>query len=270
MNTEEINSSLRDAARPTRGRVHQPPAQRLLERIVRTDRTADAGRVAVPVKRRAGNVRWAVAGVGAVAATGVALVAPNIVGGGDQAFASWTPKPTPLSAAEADALGRECRGGEDIAAMVGKKDAGPARSTLGERRGDYAYVSLAAEDWSLTCFRDRAGKVHEGSIMADPVTDAQLGGKGIELQAWGQVQTDEGYARLMAGHLGKDVVAVDIKLPKTGKTVYASVEDQYFVAWYPESLADNEQGADLTLRLAGGGTVTGLAARELMDAPKLD
>jgi hypothetical protein len=72
----------------------------------------------------------------------------------------------------------------------------------------------------------------------------------------------------MSGHLGADVVAVDV-VRKGARTVHATVQDRYFVAWYPETMGGGD-GTTLTLRLADGSTVAGLSARELHDAPKLD
>ena len=49
----------------------------------------------------------------------------------------------------------------------------------------------------------------------------------------------------------------------------ATVEDRYFIAWYPEAV-DEQRPTTLTLRLADGRVIGGLLARDLHDAPKLD
>jgi len=266
-NRLDLDNRLRAAATPvTRGRVRQASAQALLEHIVTVPRTAEGA--AVPTARRSHRTRWALAGAAAVAVTGAALIVPGL-GGGDQAYASWTATPAALASGDTRELSQECVE-EKLEPQYGYTPAelAAAKMVLGERRGDYSYLSIATSRWTATCFRDKAGDVHQGSIMESPVTDAALGRKGVELQGWGQLKTSEGYARLMAGHLGSDVVAVDVVLPG-GKKVQATVKDRYFVAWYPEAV-DAPGGTTLTLRLANGSTVAGLAARDLHEAPKLD
>ncbi|GAA3351541.1 hypothetical protein GCM10020358_82010 [Amorphoplanes nipponensis] len=263
----DLDLRLRAAATPVApGRVRQASAQALLERIVATPRTA--GSPARPAAPRTRRLRWAAAAAAAVAVTGAALVMPGL-GGEDQAYASWTDTPAALPAGDTRELSRECVR-QELEPGYGYTQAelGAARNVLGERRGAYRYLSIATARWTATCFRDRAGKVHFGSVMEAPVTDAALGRRGVELQGWGQLRTSEGYARLMSGHLGSDVVAVDVVL-HGGRTVHATVKDRYFVAWYPEAV-DATGGATLTLKLAGGGTVAGLPARDLMETPKLD
>jgi hypothetical protein len=270
MNSHErhdLDSRLRAAAEPVeRGRVRQPSAQALLDRIVATSRTAEAPAVrAVPRRVRS---RWLVAGAAAAAVTAAALVVPQL-GGGRQAYASWTDTPAAMAADDTRALSTECVR-DELGPQYGytPADLAGARTVLGERRGAYGYLTIATERWTATCFRDRAGDVHPGSVMEAPVTDDALGREGVELQGYGQLRTSEGYARLMSGHLGADVVAVDVVLPG-GRTVHATVQDRYFVAWYPETMGAGE-GTTLTLRLADGSTVAGLAARDLHEAPKLD
>jgi hypothetical protein len=117
--------------------------------------------------------------------------------------------------------------------------------------------------------------VRSDSIFAASVGAAKLGRKGIEMQGWSQLRTEEGYCRLMAGHVGSQVVGVDITVRSgTGESVrivHATLEDGYFLAWYPEGRdeADTNRTA-LTLRLADGSTVGDLYARDLYDAPVLD
>jgi hypothetical protein len=89
------------------------------------------------------------------------------------------------------------------------------------------------------------------------------------------MRTDEGHCRLMTGHVGSQVIGVDI-IVRAGAggrptTVRATVENGYFLAWYPERLADSgSNSTSLTLRLADGGTVEGLSARDLLDAPRVN
>ena len=109
----------------------------------------------------------------------------------------------------------------------------------------------------------------------EPVKAATLGATGVEMQGWPQLRTAEGYCRLMTGHVGSQVVGVDITVrARSGdrsRTVRATVEDGYFLAWYPEQ-PDESSGntTSLTLRLRDGGAVEGLSARALMGAPRVN
>ena len=261
MTTDRLDQALRGAAEPVAARAQQPSARKLLDDILRDDLAVPA---AVPMSRRRRRLRPAVAGVALVLAATAALTFNG--GGGDRAYASWTSVPSPLPATEArDIVGR-CIPAADVPA---------ARVVIGERRGDYAYVNVRTAEDSITCFRDHDGRVHETSILAAPVDAASLGNKGIELHAWSQLRTDEGYARLMAGRLGAQVTAVDITVRSADgaseRTVRATVGDGFFAAWYPEGADEaNTNRTSLTLRLSNGGTVDGLAARDLMEQPKLD
>jgi hypothetical protein len=260
-----LDQALRAAAESVdRGRAHRPAAQDLLNRVVATPRVAPP--VSRPARNRRG--RWALAGVAAAAVvTAASLVLPG-PGGDRQAYASWTATPAALSPDDTAALARECVRGHLTGYGYRLDDLDRARKILGERRGAYGYVAVATPAWTAGCFRDEAGAVHAGSMMEAPVTDAQLGRTGVEMQGWSQLRTGEGFARLMSGHLGRDVVGVDIAIPG-GRTVRATVEDRYFVAWYPEA-GDEQRPTTLTLRLRDGRTVGGLSARDLHDAPKLD
>ena len=173
-NRLDLDNRLRAAATPvTRGRVRQASAQALLEHIVTVPRTAEGA--AVPAARRSHRTRWALAGAAAVAVTGAALIVPGL-GGGDQAYASWTATPAALASGDTRELSQECVQ-EKLEPQYGYTPAelAAAKMVLGERRGDYSYLSIATSRWTATCFRDKAGDVHQGSIMESPVTDAALG-----------------------------------------------------------------------------------------------
>jgi hypothetical protein len=257
-----LDQALRDAAEPVPPRVTQPHAQALLDRVVRAE---PANRPAVPARTR----RLRLVTVGVLAAlTGLAALAlPRL--GGSPAYASWSPTAKPVPATD----------GADLLARCGAvvrddyQAEGPARMLLAEQRGHYVAVSVGTDAWSATCFRDRDGSVLNPSFLNEPVNRRRLGGKGVELQGWPEVRTAEGYCRLMTGHVGSDVVAVDIVVHRTSEprtTVRASVGDGYFLAWYPAVTGGESVRTTLTLRLAGGGTVDGLAASDLMDGPVLD
>jgi hypothetical protein len=264
-----LDQALRDAAEPVPARVAGTPAQALLDRIVASP-THPA-----PAPANRGRIAWrpraAVAALAAAAAVAAALTLPDLAA--DPAYASWTPQPSPLAAADQEELADRC-----VAQVAGEyqyREADPAaRVVHGERRGDYAYLGVVTPGWSALCFRDQGGTLRNASIMVDPVTATTLGGTGVEMQGWPQMRTAEGHCRLMAGHVGPQVVGVDITVrARSGehsRIVRATVEDGYFLAWYPEQLDESSSNTtSLTLRLADGRTVEGLSARELMEAPRV-
>ena len=267
-----LDEALRAAAEPVTPRVAEPPAQALLDRIVASP--ALPVPAAVDRARTGRRPRRAVfALLAAVVAAAVAFTVPHV--GSGPAYASWTPQPSPLPAADRGELADRCV--TQVAAQYDDSETDPAarRVVHGERRGDYAYVSVVTAGWSALCFRDHDGRLGTAGIMMEPVAAAALGGTGVELQGWPQLRTQEGHCRLMSGHVGSQVVGVDIVVRagsgQRSRTVRATVEDGYFLAWYPEQLDEaNSNTTTLTLRLAGGGTVENLSARELFEAPRVN
>jgi len=254
---KQLDQALRSAAEPVPARVDREPARQLLEQIVRSDRQAATAPAATRAPRR--RLRLAIASAaGALAAGGAVLLSLVNIG---PAYASWTPDPAPLSAAEA---------GEIVAKCVPAAERGAARVVISEKRGDYAFLNAVTPGWSRTCFRDHDGKVSESAILAGPLGTGQLGAKGIQLYSWGQLRTEEGYVRIMAGNLGTQVTGVDIAVRArdggSTRTVRATVRAGYFAAWYPEGSPEADTNVTtLTLRLAGGGTVSNLYARDLFE-----
>ncbi|MEV4350946.1 hypothetical protein AB0J83_41345 [Actinoplanes sp. NPDC049596] len=259
--SDDLDQAIRDAATPVARRVGQEPASRLLERIVSTERRADR-KPATP-RPALGRARLAMAALAAVVAAGALTVGSFH---DEPAYASWTPDPEPLPAADARQIMDHCSSGPE---------AGPERAALGERRGDYAYVITVAPSGSRTCFRDHDGKVRQASILTVLATSRQLGARGVDMYAWPQLATDEGYVRLMAGRVGTQVTAVDITVrPQSrdsARRLHATVRDGYFAAWYPEGREEaNSNITTLTLHLEGGGAIGDLSASDLYENPKLD
>ncbi|SCF28374.1 hypothetical protein GA0070216_108186 [Micromonospora matsumotoense] len=259
MTSDELDHAIRSAASPVPARVTQARARELLESIVTTDRRAGFAPAAPRARRglKIGSVATALAAGGAVI---VGLVA------GGPAYASWTPDPGPVSAAEARGIVVRCVPAQEI---------GVARIVVGETRGDYAYVNAVTPSGSRTCFRDHNGDVTESSILTVLTSTAQLGATGVELYAWSQLRTNEGYIRLMAGHLGSQITDVDITVRAengtSSRTAHATVRDGYFAAWYPEGRDEASSNiTTLTLRLTDGSTVGNLSAGQLYEHPKLD
>ena len=276
----ELDQLLRDAADPVdRGRAYHHSAQVMLDRIVATAQSTTAGPRGHEVNTRGWRPawlagRWGLTGGAAVAVTAAVTAAVLLVpgSGAQSAYASWTADPGPLPAADAQAIADKCL--PTYASILfgdAKPELGAATQVIGEKRGKYEYLYVVTAKGSTTCFRDSTGTVYDPSVFAAPVTAAELGTKGIELQGWGALKTSEGYARLMAGHLGSGVIGVDIA-PKGKPVVHATVSNRYFLAWYPEA-APGHGGESipttLTLRLEDGGTVANLNPGDLMEQPYL-
>ncbi|MEV6630406.1 hypothetical protein AB0M54_06615 [Actinoplanes sp. NPDC051470] len=281
-----LDRALRDAAEPVPARVTEPFAQQLLDDILRSDPGIGAAPMAaggsapitetgaVPIAsggaapiapsrpRPRPRLRLAVAGA-ALALAATAVLAVNSVGA-ERAYASWTPDPSPLPAAEAQAL---------IGMCLPPSAAAGARVAISEKRGRYAFVNVVTAEDTRTCFRDRSGGVHESSILLGPAGAEQLGARGIEMYAWPQLRTGEGWARLMAGRLGSQITGVTITVRGGGETrdVRATVRNGYFAAWYPED-DRGLQTNDTTLRLQFADHRPGrnLDAGDLLIQPVLD
>ncbi|MDP9794467.1 hypothetical protein J2S43_002979 [Catenuloplanes nepalensis] len=262
MSHNDLSDLLRDAAEPVPARVHTASAQDLADRIVASTPPSTAA-VRVPARRR---TRFALAaGVVAMAAVGATIAVPHL--GAEPAFASWTPAPAPLPAADATAIVDEC-----VPAAGYSLDEARAGRVVGETRGDYAYLSVITDGWTVTCFRAADGEILSPSLFEAPVTAAELGRTGVEMQAWPQSRTEEGYARLMTGRVGSDVTAVTVTITGSAepRTVQASLQDGYFLVWYPEGLDESSTNTTtLTLTLTDGTTVPSISARDLHDAPRL-
>ncbi|GIM96309.1 hypothetical protein [Paractinoplanes toevensis] len=259
MTNDELDHAIRSAAGPVPARVTQARARELLESIVTTDRRAGFEPAAPRAWRR-----LKIGAVAAALAAGGAVIAGLLAGG--PAYASWTPDPGPVSAGEAR---------EIVAKCVPAQEIGAARIVVGETRGDYAYVNAVTPSGSRTCFRDHNGDVREASILTVLTSTEQLGATGVELYTWGQLRTDEGYIRLMAGHLGSQITDVDITVRaengNSSRTAHATVRDGYFAAWYPEGRDEaSSNTTTLTLRLTDGSTISNVSASQLYEHPKLD
>ncbi|MEU1587031.1 hypothetical protein [Micromonospora sp. NPDC005710] len=255
-----LDQAIRSAAVPVPPRVGQEPARELLERIVATDRRPHPAPARSPHRRP----RLVIAGAAGALAAALAFTLTLVNAG--PAFASWTPEPSPISDTEARDIAGRC---------LPAQEASVARVVIGEKRGEYAYVNAVSPAGSQTCFRDRNGDVRNTSILTVLTSAERLGARGIEMYSWGQLSTDEGYVRIMAGHVGSQVTSVEITLRTedgdSSRTARATVRDGYFGAWYPEGLDEsNSNTTTLTIRLADGSTVANLSASELYEQPKLD
>lgn len=213
--------------------------------------------------------------VGLVGAAGAAVPAMLVSGG--SAFASWTPKPEPLTAAAVTEAATTCRAALEV------PDQGE-RVVIAERRGGWTYVLIAGPKAEGACLmpddlvghQDPADHKDEGffgTYDTDPVEAPTLARDRIvetENMA-GSVPTpgpwffsdDEGWFSSVQGYVGSGVTGVTVH-PPVGPDVEASVANGRFAAWWPSDQPSSENpevmGAwTYTVTLADGSTrrVTG-------------
>lgn len=188
--------------------------------------------------------------VGVAAATVAAFAVPGVVGGG-QAFASWTPTPENLTAAEIVSVGDAC---VSHWMLNNDTDSGfGGTPVLAERRGDWSYVALSdGAGFTFTCV------LPNEAIGADPEDYASkmLGAAGndAELSTPRARQIsdvssitgviDEGEFNLVEGRVGRDVIAVSVLRPGSD-VIEASVDNGRFAAWWPAPRADDGNVGDV-------------------------
>ena len=213
--------------------------------------------------------------VGLVVAAGAA--APALLLGGGSAFASWTPKPEPLTAPAVSQAATTCRAALEV------PDHGEG-VVIAERRGGWTYVLIAGPQAEGTCLmpddlvgrKDPADHTEEGFFggsTTDPVEAPALARDRIvetENMA-GSVPTagrwpfsnDQGWFSSVQGYVGSDVTGVTVHTP-VGADVQASVANGRFAAWWPSDPPSSEhpevmEAWTYTVTLADGSTrrVTG-------------
>ncbi len=214
--------------------------------------------------RRRRSLVW----VGLVGAAAAAV--PALVLGGGSAFASWTPKPEPLT--DATEAATTCR------AALQMPDEGE-RVVIAERRGGWTYVLIAGPTAEGTCLMlddlvgsqdpaDRTEKGFFGTYETEPVEAppvardriVETGSMQGSVRAPGALPftTDDGWFSWVAGHVGGDVSGVTVH-PPIGPDVEASVANGRFAAWWPSDQPDSEnlevmEAWTYTVTLADGTT----------------
>jgi hypothetical protein len=208
--------------------------------------------------------------VGLVGAASAAV--PALLLSGGSAFASWTPKPEPLTAAAATEAATTCR------AALQVPDQGE-RVVIAEQRGGWTYVLIAGPEAEGVCLmpddlvghQDPAKHKEEGffgGYTTDPVeaptpardriveTESMAGS--VPTPGPGLFSNDEGWFSSVEGYVGSDVTGVTVHTP-VGTDVEASVARGRFAAWWPSDQPSSENlevmGAwTYTVTLADGST----------------
>jgi hypothetical protein len=208
--------------------------------------------------------------VGLVSTAAVAVSA--LLLSGASAFASWTPKPEPLTAAAASTAATTCRAALEV------PDQGE-RVVVAERRGEWTYVLIAGPEAEAACLMpddlggrenptDQKEKGFFGSYDRNPAEAPALArDRIVETESMeGSVPTpgrlpfttDEGWFDWTQGYVGSDVTGVTVH-PPVGPDVVASVANGRFAAWWPsDQPSSKKRGAmgpwTYTVTLADGTT----------------
>src|SRR3954454_14775190 len=181
-----------------------------------------------------------------VALVGAAV--PALLLSSGPAFASWTPKPEPLTGAAATEAATTCR-----AALAMPDQAEPL--VIADRRGEWTYVLMDGPKVQASCLMsdDLIGQQnpadHEhgffGSYSTDPVeaptmardrivqTDSMEGS--VPTPGRWPFTTHDGYVTWVQGYVGSDVTGVTLH-PPVGPDVEASVRSGRFTAWWPRGV----------------------------------
>lgn len=254
MKTTDMLATLRtlDSAAPPAD-PHNPRARADLARILAVDPTQPRAKA----RSRKGFRLAAAAATVAVAATAIFML-PSLLNG-DRAYASWTARPTGLSAQAAADAGSACRDvqrhgpGTDY-----RDDLQRATVAIAERRGVWTLVVLSgANGFSALCITDESTVLFRdwfGSIGVSAVT---VGSRDVVATELGVGTADTGELSVAAGYAGADVTGVTYQSASRGQ-VAATVAAGRFALWLPgnELMDASRTGIPVQVTYRDGSTAT--------------
>ena len=213
--------------------------------------------------------------LGLLGAAGAAV--PALLLNGGSAFASWTPKPEPLTGAAVGEAATTCRAALEV------PDQGE-HVVVAERRGGWTYVLITGPKAEGTCLmrddlvghQDPADHTKEGffggytadpdeapTLARDRIVETENMAGSVPTRGLQIFSNDEGWFSSVQGYVGNDVTGVTVHTP-VGPDVEASVVHGRFAAWWPSDQPSSRHpevmGAwTYTVSLADGSTrlVTG-------------
>jgi hypothetical protein len=255
MRTTDLLATLRtlDPATPPAD-PRNPRARAELARILAVDPAPPRAKA----KSRKG-VRLAAAAATVVIAATAIFMLPSLTNG-DRAYASWTARPTGLSAQAAADVGSACRDvqlggpGADY-----RDDLQRATVAIAERRGTWTLVILSdANGFSALCITDQSTVLFRdwfGSLGFSPVVAA--GPRDVVATDLGVGAGDAGELSVAAGYAGADVTGVTYHSASRGQ-VAATVSAGRFALWLPgNELKDaSRDGVQVEVTYRDGSTAT--------------
>jgi hypothetical protein len=179
----------------------------------------------------------------------------------DQAYATWTAKPTSVGKTElsgaADACRDSLRGG---AGESYRSELDAATAAVAERRGAWTLVLLAGGGgFSAVCITDESRPLFQSSIgyigTAREGTRPDSGSVTPDALGVGMVNSRE--LSVAAGAVGSDVAAITYNSVKFGP-VQATVSNGHFAFWLPGDELDNASKSGTTVQVTyrDGSTAT--------------
>ena len=211
-----------------------PRARAELERILAVDPIRPSGRT--PAKRRSRRgIRLAAAAATVVTAATALFILPSPLNG-DRAYATWTAKPTGLSAQAAADAGNDCRDAHLHGPGIGyRDDLQHADVAIAERRGEWTLVMLAgAKGFSALCITGESPVLFRswfGSLGAS-ANRAAVGPRAVVATDLGVGAMDDRELSVAAGCAGSDVAGVTYRSARRGQ-VAATVSKGRFALWLP-------------------------------------
>lgn len=208
--TEQLESDLRATLRERAARVPATSTARLIH-LDYHPRTRGLGpRAAI----------GALAGTAGAAGAVVAVV--SLGTGASNAFAGWTPAPTPPSPAQLMSAKVGCKAQAPIAGLPLK---------LTDTRGPFTFSVYADSNSSATCISGPSFTAVSGSVSSTPANVPA----GHVLLSTSHLTNRDGQAYSFAdGHTGAGVSGVALILDD-GTKVQATVANGWFVAWWPSA-----------------------------------
>ncbi len=232
-----------DAAAPV-GEPAEPAQAPALLSQARERRGRDTSGAPARRSRAVRVARWALP---AAAAAGLAGVLALTGGPSTPAYASWTPRPTPVTGAERQTAETACRANlaESLRTMADVPadqrptvDPQAVRTVVAERRGDFVFLSMADDRGSTSqCFFE-AGDLSQvrgatgGLATAQSAAPVALTPGQVEAGGAGASSGPEGSYAFTTGRVAAGTRAVTIRTG--GQTIQASLAGQHFAAWWPQ------------------------------------
>lgn len=233
------DSTLRslDAATESLTADEQERAKATLERIVATEPTTAAPCPEAPAPARRGWRRFVLVSA-AVGTFAFALIAGLVmfqgIGGDNEAYASWTGAPEPVSGDSLDAVASACQNQVDRYFVEWGNHPDKAKLVLAERRGAYVALLYRTEnpDTSASCLARNL----EGSTRVSNIQTGAGGSSGPAEKAPPRGFTQGAIGQysefsITDGAVGDEVAGVTIHAGDL--KVKASVQNGRYAAWWP-------------------------------------
>ena len=206
--TDQLEMDLREAMQ---ARAAQVPAD-AAERLTRHDYHPRTRRLRPPV---------AIGALATGAAAGTAAAVISLGAGASNAFAGWSPTPTPPAPGQLAGAQTSCEQSQSPIAGLSLQ--------LSDTRGPFTFSIYANSTESATCIKGPSFTAVSGNMSSYPVN---VPAGHILMDSSHATDRTGGTYSLAEGRTGADVTGVTLTLDD-GSTVQATVGNGWFVAWWP-------------------------------------